>query len=103
MTRAICREPGITISVSRVTEMPDAQLPTHAPASPSLTSRSDLIWGVPYGSDGVGLGAVGDLGRSRAVGGVLVDDLSDNSHVLGPGVGANGSSDESNSVLHFVG
>lgn len=46
---------------------------------------------------------MGDLGGLRAVGDILVNDLSGDSDVLSPGVGANGSSDESNSVLHFVG
>lgn len=59
--------------------------------------------GSSYSSDSVGLAAVGDGGGLRAVGGVLVDDLSDDGDVLGPGVGANGSSDESSGVLHFVG
>jgi len=54
-------------------------------------------------SDSVGFGAMSDPSSLRAVGGVLANDLSDDSDVLGPGVGANGSSDERNGVLHFVG
>lgn len=44
-----------------------------------------------------------DLGSLRAVSGVGRNDLGDVGNVLGPGVGANGSGDESNGVLHFVG
>lgn len=47
---------------------------------------------------------MGDLGRPRAVSNVLVDDLSGDSDVGGgPGVGANGSSEDSGSELHCVG
>lgn len=52
-------------------------------------------------SDGVGLAAVGDLGRSRAVGHVGLDNLGDNSHV-GSGHSASGKS-EGDSVLHLDG
>lgn len=59
----------------------------------------------PYLGDGVDLVAVGDVGRSRAVGDVLVDDLGDDLGAVlgGPGLGADGGSDESGSVLHFCG
>jgi len=55
--------------------------------------------------DSVGLGAVGDFSRPRAVGGVHVDDLGGDGDIatIDVGVDANGSSDKSNSVLHFVG
>jgi len=54
-------------------------------------------------SDSVGLGAVSDQSSFRAVGGVMVNDPGVGSDVLGPGVGANGSGDKRNGVLHFVG
>lgn len=59
-----------------------------------------------YLSDSVGLGAVGDLGGAGAVGGVLLNDLSDDGDVAvvvasrdAGGSGKNGSNGE----LHFVG
>lgn len=56
-----------------------------------------------YLSHGVGLGAVGDLGGVRAVRGVGVDDLSDDS-LVAPGGGASGSGkNDGSSELHFVG
>lgn len=55
--------------------------------------------------DGVGLVTVGDLGGLRAVGGVLVNDLGDDSDVASvAGGGASGSGeDSSDSELHLDG
>lgn len=53
-------------------------------------------------SDRVGLVTVGDLGGSRAVGDVGLDDLSDDGNVL-VSHGASGGKGESESVLHLDG
>lgn len=54
-------------------------------------------------SDGVGLAAVGDLGRARAVGGVDIDNLGGDGDV-GVGSGASGGgNDSSDRELHFDG
>lgn len=57
-------------------------------------------------SHGVGAATVGDLGRSRAVGDVGLDDLSNDGDVAGGGEGrgASGSSeDDGSGELHLVG
>lgn len=74
---------------------------------PEILSRF-LLGSVPYLGDDVDLGAVGDFHRSRAVGDILVNDLSGvlvDSTGVGRGVGldADGGSNDGSSELHFVG
>jgi len=55
-------------------------------------------------SDGVGHGAVGDLSRTRAVGGVDIDNLGDDgSTVLVGADSSSGGNDGGDGELHFVG
>lgn len=79
--------------------------PADASPTPPLIDRRLVGVAKSYLGDSVRLGAVGDLGGSRAVGGVHVNDLGDDRGVaLVVGRGASsGGEDDGSGELHLVG
>ena len=90
--------------MSRAAARGDDPAPDASPTPPQIDRR---LVGVAksYLGDSVRLGAVGDLGGSRAVGGVHVNDLGDDRGVaLVVGRGASsGGEDDGSGELHLVG
>lgn len=74
---------------------------------PTIRDRVTQPAGIAYLGDGVGVGAVGDLGRTRAVRLVSSDNLGGVGHIRGSrvgsvaSVGASGEGNSSNGELHF--